>query len=257
VLALKQTAALAVVALMLGCMTPPGPVSTSQSPTGPVPTVAVSASPAPAICPPVRQISLGAISGRVGYPSDVIPPLAVFAIRVDDPGTYRVLHTQQAPPGSSSYTMAAVEPGIYAVVGYVEGQGSNLAGAYTPAVSCGLDARCTDHSLIRVTVRAGETVTGVDVRDWYAGPGAFPARPAGSEPLRPGDNLRVCNPYADSVNVRASAGLGFPVRRVLDNGTAVAVRDGPLPADGFDWYEINIAGDQLASGWVVGYSLRR
>jgi hypothetical protein len=44
---------------------------------------------------------------------------------------------------------------------------------------------------------------------------------------------------------------------VLDNGTAVAVRDGPLPADGYDWYEINIAGDQLASGWVVGYALRR
>jgi len=29
-----------------------------------------------------------------------------------------------------------------------------------------------------------------------------------------------------------------------------------LPADGLDWYEINIAGDPLASGWVVGYALR-
>ena len=257
VLAAKRTAAFAVIALLLSCTNPPARVSTSPSPSGPVPSVAVPATPAPAACPPVRQISLGAISGRVGYPSDVVPPLAVFAIRVDDPGTYRVLHTPQAPPGSSSYTMAAVEPGIYSVVGYVEGRESNLAGAHTPAVACGLDARCTDHSLIRVTVRAGETVTGIDVRDWYAAPGAFPARPTGSESLRPGDNLRVCNPYADSVNVRASAGLGFPVRRVLDNGTAVAVRDGPLPADGIDWYEINIAGDQLASGWVVGYSLRR
>lgn len=256
-LAVKRTVALAVVALVLGCTNPPAPVSTSPSPSGPAPTVAVSASPAPAVCPPVRQIALGAISGRVGYPSDNIPPLAVFATRVDDPGAYRVLHTLQVPPGSSSYTMAAVEPGIYSVVGYVEGQASTLAGAYTPAVACGLDARCTDHSLIRVTVRAGETASGIDVRDWYAPAGTFPARPAGSEPFRPGDSLRVCNPYADSVNVRASAGLGFPVRRVLDNGTAVAVRDGPLPSDGLDWYEINIAGDPLASGWVVGYSLRR
>lgn len=253
---LKKTVALGLAALLLCCTTPPAPASTSPSPSGPVPTVAVSASPAPAVCPAVRQISLGAISGRVGYPSDFVPPLAVFAIRVDDPGTYRVLHTERVPPGSSSYTMSAVEPGVYSVVGYVEGQASTLAGAYTAAAACGLGASCTDHTVVRVTVRAGETATGIDVRDWYAAPGAFPARPAGSEPLRPGDSLRVCNPYADSVNVRAGPGF-FPVRRVLDNGTAVAVRDGPLPADGLDWYEINIAGDQLASGWVVGYSLRR
>jgi hypothetical protein len=253
----NRTAAFALLALALGCTTPPAPVSTSPSPTGPVPTVAVSASPAPAVCPPVRQISLGAISGRVGYPSDFIPALALFAIRVDDPSAYRVLHTQRVPPGSRAYTMAAVEPGIYSVVAFVEGQGSPLEGAYTAAAACGLGASCTDHSLSRVTVRAGETVTGIDVTDWYSAPGAFPSRPAGSETARAGENLRVCNPYADSVNVRASAGLSFPVRRLLDNGTAVAVRDGPLPADGFDWYEINIAGDQLASGWVVGYALRR
>ncbi len=253
---LKNMAILVAIALALSCTTPPAPVSTSPSPTGAVPTVAVSVSPAPAVCPPVRQIALGAISGRVGYPSDFVPPLAVFAIRVDDPGTYRLLHTQRVPPASSSYTMSAVEPGVYSVVAFVEGQPSTLAGAHTAAAACGLGASCTDHTVVRVTVRAGATVTGIDVTDWYAAPGAFPARPAGSEPLRPGDSVRVCNPYADSVNVRASAGF-FPVRRVLDNGTAVAVRDGPLPADGLDWYEINIAGDQLASGWVVGYSLRR
>jgi hypothetical protein len=251
-----RIAVFGVLALALNCTTPPPPVSTSPPPTGAVPTVATSASPA-AVCPPVRQISLGAISGRLSYPSEFIPALVVFAIRADDGGTYRLLHTQRVPPGSPSYTMAAVEPGVYTVVAFVEGQGSALAGAYTAAAACGLGAGCTDHSLLRVTVRAGATVTGIDVTDWYAGPGAFPSRPAGSEPFRPGDNVRLCNPYADSANVRASAGLGFPVRRVLDNGTAVAVRDGPLPADGYDWYEINIAGDQLASGWVVGYALRR
>jgi hypothetical protein len=153
--------------------------------------------------------------------------------------------------------MAAVEPGVYAVVAFVEGQSTALAGAYTAAAACGLGPSCTDHSAVRVTVRAGETVTGVDVTDWYTGVGAFPSRPAGSDALRPGDTLRVCNPYADSVNVRASAGLGFPVRRTLDNGAAVVVRDGPLGADGYDWYEVNLAGDPLASGWVIGYALKK
>ena len=180
-----------------------------------------------------------------------------MAIRVDDPGIYRVLHTQRAPPGPASYTMGAVEPGVYVVVAFVEDQGPALSAAYTAAVSCGLNASCADHSLVRVTVRAGETVTGVDVTDWNSAAGGFPPRPPGSERLRPGESIKVCNGYADSANLRASAGLGFPVRRVLDNGTGVAVRDGPLPADGLDWYEINIAGDPLASGWVVGYALRR
>jgi hypothetical protein len=47
------------------------------------------------------------------------------------------------------------------------------------------------------------------------------------------------------------------VRRTLDNGTPITVRDGPLSADGYDWYEVNVAGDQLASGWIVAHALRR
>ena len=108
-----------------------------------------------------------------------------------------------------------------------------------------------------MTVTGGQTTSGVDILDWYAPAGIFPKRPAGTEPLRAGDSLAVCNPYADSANMRASAGLGFPVRHTLDNGARVVVRDGPLGADGYDWYEVNLAGDQLASGWVVAYALRK
>jgi len=137
------------------------------------------------------------------------------------------------------------------------GGADGLAGAYTPAVACGLRAECTDHSVIRVAVTGGQTASGVDILDWYAPAGAFPKRPVGTEPLRAGDAMAVCNPYADSANMRASAGLGFPIRRTLDNGVRVIIRDGPLGADGYDWYEVNLAGDQLASGWVVAYSLRK
>jgi hypothetical protein len=250
-------------ALAVSC-TPLAPSTTTPSPSGSAPAVTATPSPsasAAVACPAFRQISPGAISGKFGYPAEGVPPLALIAVRADDPNVYRVVHTKRVEASVTlpSYTIAAVEPGTYVVLAYVEGSSAQAgqAGAYTPAVACGLHATCADHSLIRVTVRGGQDVTGIDVLDWYAPQGTFPARPAGSEPFRTNEGLRVCNPYADSVNLRASAGLGFPVRRTLDNGASVAVRDGPLPADGYDWYEVNLAGDPLASGWVVAHALRR
>jgi hypothetical protein len=256
-MSISRPAILTLVALTLACTAPQATGTPAPSSAGPSATVAATVSPAsPSTCPPVRPISPGAIAGRLGYPSNFIPKLVIFAIRADDPSTYRVLHTAGTPPGPPSYSMAAVEPGTYVVIAYVDGPNPG-AGAYTPAVACGLDASCTDHSLRRVTVAPGQTVTGIDLLDWYAPPGTFPARPTRSEELRAGESVKLCNPYADSANLRASAGLAFPVRRTLDNGASLVVRDGPLSTDGYDWYEVNVAGDQLASGWVVAYALLR
>ncbi len=252
-----RSATYALVALSLACTGPSATATPTPSRTEPVATLVVIASPSPAVtCPPVRPISLGAIVGRLAYPSDFIPKLVVFAMRADDPATYRVLHTPGTPPGPPSYSMAAVEPGTYLLIAYVDGP-NELAGAYTAAVACGLGTNCTDHSPRRVTVAPGQTVNGIDILDWYAPAGTFPARPTNSAGLPAGESVRLCNPYADSANLRASAGLTFPVRRTLDNGASLVVRDGPLSADGYDWYEVNLAGDQLASGWVVAYALRR
>lgn len=232
------------------------PATTSAPPT----QTAAAASPSqtPTVtCPPFRQIQLGAVSGRVNYPANVqnTPPFAVILIRVDNPAIFRVIHTEPAIQALAPrpFHITAVEPGTYVAVGYLS---PDHIAAYTPAVRCGLGASCTDHSLIEIAVRGGEIVTGVDVMDWSVPRGNLPARPAASAELAQGQEVRVCNPFADSVNVRASAGL-FPVRRVLDNGAAVVVRAGPLPADGYDWYEVHVAGDPLASGWVVGYALRK
>ena len=248
-----------VVAIAVACTAAPAAPTSSPARSEPAATVVVPASGAPAAaCPAIRQISLGAISGKFGYPSEGSPPLALIAVRAEDPTVFRMLHTPRLPGGALiPYTIGAIEPGTYVVLAYVEGSGDGLAGAYTPAVACGLRADCQDHSLIRVTVTGGQTTSGIDILDWYAPVGTFPKRPAGTEPLRAGDSLAVCNPYADSANMRASAGLGFPVRRTLDNGARVVVRDGPLGADGYDWYEVNLAGDQLASGWVIAYALRK
>ena len=242
-------------------------VACTAAPSGPTPSPARSEPAASAsvpaatgagfVCPAIRQISLGAISGEFWYPSENTPPLVLIAMRPEDPTVYRILHTPTLRGGKNPYTIAALEPGQYVVLAYGEGGGNDVVGAYTPAVACGLRTECTDHSLIRVTVTGGQTVSGIDILDWYAPPRTFPAQPVATAPLRAGDPVAVCNPYADSANMRASAGLGFPVRRTLDNGARVVVRDGPLGADGYDWYEVNLAGDQLASGWIVGYALRK
>ncbi len=62
------------------------------------------------------------------------------------------------------------------VVAYLDAP-ADFAGGYTKFVLCGLAANCTDHSLIRVTVKSGETAGGVQVKDRYAQPGTFPKRP--------------------------------------------------------------------------------
>ncbi len=248
--------AILIATLVLGCTAAPGPATPSAARSEPVPSASVSAPTGPgAACPAIRQISLGAISGTYWYPSENTPPLMLIAMRPEDPTVFRSLHTTVMRGGALPYTIAALEPGAYVVLAYAEG--GDLAGAYTPAVACGLRTECTDHSLTRVTVAGGQTVSGIGILDWYAPPGTFPKQPPGTASLRAGDAVAVCNPYADSANLRASAGLGFPVRRTLDNGARVVVRDGPLAADGYDWYEVNLAGDQLASGWVVGYALRK
>jgi hypothetical protein len=119
----------------------------------------------------------GAISGEVGYPREAIPPMLVYAIRVDagTPG-YRFVHTTFNQP---QFTIDGLEPGVYVVLAYLADGPPDFAGGYSEAVRCGLSVDCTDHTLIRVTVQAGETVTGIQVRDWYTPPGVFPPRPEG------------------------------------------------------------------------------
>lgn len=61
---------------------------------------------------------------------------------------------------------------------------------------------------------------------------------------------------SDNVNLRSGAGLGYSVVGNFDAHTSAIVNDGPRPADGYDWYNITIAG---MTGWmadaflVVGY----
>jgi len=112
-----------------------------------------------------RQAS-ATISGRLNYPSDFIPELEVLAYT--SPGSDVVaICTNQ---GQSSYSLA-VAPGTYYVFARpLRGSLDDKLpeGYYTRWVACGQKATCRDHSMIPSVVKAGQTLTGVDLYDWYS-----------------------------------------------------------------------------------------
>lgn len=114
----------------------------------------------------------GKIVGSLGYPSEGIPELTVIAFDTLNQKKYFTIDTKV---NQSSFTIPDVDPGSYYVVAYQKD--SDFSGSYTKAVPCGLSVECTDHSMIDVIVNPGETVSGVEVRDWYAPTGAFPKKP--------------------------------------------------------------------------------
>ncbi len=115
----------------------------------------------------------GKIEGTLGYPAEDIPPLEIYAFDVSDKSKYFMIKTFQ---NQAQFTIKDLDPGSYYVVAYPIKYGG-LSGAYSKAVDCGLSVECTDHSLVSVKVSAGETAVGVEVKDWYAPEGAFPAKP--------------------------------------------------------------------------------
>ena len=254
----RSTAAVVVLACVLSaCGLMP---QAAPTPTAP-PTPSPSPSPTPVArkeCQVLQQLS-GAIEGRIGYPAGPGVPLVVYAIGVDGTTSYRVVHYIYNPNTRiTTYTMLGVQPGTYVMVASaVDERGrpsGTFFGSYTAAVGCGLTANCTNHAALKVSVGAGATARGVDVLDWVEKPADFPALPSSGEPFAVGDHLAVCNPFADEVNLRSAPGTSAAIVRTLANGTELEVTDGPRPASGYDWYAVRA---EAATGWVVGYSLRR
>ena len=116
----------------------------------------------------------GSITGKLGYPSEAIPPLKVVAFLAGS-GQYFSVETTLNQP---SYRFDNLPEGKYNIVAYTLGSDSfpaGLAGGYTQAVLCGMGAECTEHTLVDVIVFSGEENSDVDILDWLQ-PG-FPPMP--------------------------------------------------------------------------------
>jgi hypothetical protein len=128
--------------------------------------------PAPAAGGETAQpVDQSSISGKLSYPSSFIPPLTVVAFKVDDLSVFYYVQTVQ---DQATYSLE-LPAGTYYVVAYVTG--GDYAGGYTQMVPCGLNASCTDHSLIPVSTGTGAAATNIDPGDWYGPQGAFPPNP--------------------------------------------------------------------------------
>ncbi len=141
----------------------------------PQPTPAPSETPSPTAS---EAPEMGLITGDLFYPSEGIPPLRIVAFEVDDWSSY---HSKEVHSGRS-YQLE-VPAGAYFVLAYLLDPGvmdPHFSGAYSQFVLCGLDAACEDHSLAPVEVSPGETVTEIDLADWYLPPDQseiWPANP--------------------------------------------------------------------------------
>lgn len=135
----------------------------------PTPEKTVSSEPSASSEP--QKSKTGTIEGTLGYPSEVIPSLEVYAISTTDPSKFFYVKTAA---NTGTFTLTDVEPGEYNVVAYAS---ATYAGSYTKAVPCGLSVSCEDHSIIPAMVKAGEVTKGIELKDWYAPEGAFPTKP--------------------------------------------------------------------------------
>jgi hypothetical protein len=142
--------------------------------SAPTPTPTVPPKPTieptqPPVAPPTRPPLPGSISGRLCYPGSGIPPMTIYAV---EQTTGRSSKVRSKGPTETRYRIEGVLPGTYVLYAWLDD--GALGGSYSKAVPCGLSADCTDHSLIPVTVKTGQDVTGIDVCDWYGPPPPAP-----------------------------------------------------------------------------------
>lgn len=114
----------------------------------------------------------GAISGKLSYPSEQIPPLRVIAFdRANN-----AYHWVDTTANQQTFEITNLLPGNYSVVAYERTNG--LAGGYTEAVKCGSTLACSEsHNLVIIHVDPGLTVKDINPADWYAPAGTFPSDP--------------------------------------------------------------------------------
>ncbi|MGQ9667033.1 MAG: SH3 domain-containing protein [Anaerolineae bacterium] len=73
-------------------------------------------------------------------------------------------------------------------------------------------------------------------------------------PLSAGMTAEVFGTGADQLRVRSGPGTTYATLQIVADGTRVQVLEGPSPADGFQWWQVQLSDGTI--GWVVGDFLR-
>jgi len=140
---------------------------------GQKPSIAQPANPTAKLVATTKPSNKSIIKGELSYPSEMIPELIVYAFEADDYNEYFWVETET---NQSDFELE-VPPGTYHLIAYLPDETSDFGGGYTKAVPCGLSVECTNHEFIPVKVKEGETVSDIQLSDWYAPEDTFPLKP--------------------------------------------------------------------------------
>ena len=105
-------------------------------------------------------------------------------------------------PQNQTQYILEVPPGEYHA--YALTVGTELAGVYSQAVRCGLNAACTNHRSLPFQVQSGQTTKRIDLCDWYNPPGLVSTNPNSATAGV------VTVTTVQKMNVFAGPGLNFP-----------------------------------------------
>lgn len=120
--------------------------------------------PTETAAPTATVQATGSVSGRLGYPSEMVPPLRVVAFNTLT-GEY---YWQNTVLNQTNYRFEALPEGTYHVLAYlIDNPSRTFYAAYSKFVTCGYLESCTDHTLVAVEVKSGMETTNVDPNDWY------------------------------------------------------------------------------------------
>ncbi len=171
------------------------PTTAASPPTVSATATTLAASPAAsqtAVPTATTQVG-GAITGRIAYGSEMIPPVTVYAISTTDPSVwYSVKYAGLGPlptaqPGApgDTYTITGVAPGAYWVVAYRDDGQRPEPGLYSRVNECWRttpSGPCADGTLVPATVTSGQTTRDIDILTWGYPP---PVPPSPTIPPRP------------------------------------------------------------------------
>jgi hypothetical protein len=118
----------------------------------------------------------GVIEGLLSYPSEFIPDDMVIC--AENLATkqiysthkhvkakkyqYKVGYKLTVPPGDYHVYAQLPDPATYGAE-----YPKDYRAYYSEFVKCGMSIECKDHTPIVVTVKSGETLSGIDPQDWY------------------------------------------------------------------------------------------
>jgi len=122
--------------------------------------------------PPAQQPAV--ITGELSYPSDFdFPQMIVCAEAVNSKSIHCTdKRLQNRRSGKYTYKLRVPAGSYYVFATLVNGgePTEDMRGYkayYSEFVKCGLKVECPSHERLKVTVRAGQTLAGINPGDWY------------------------------------------------------------------------------------------